>query len=57
MERIEKLSSYWALPTRILFGIAFMIHGAPKLFSAAEHAGFAADPAPRPRHGAANRNL
>src|SRR5512138_1051309 len=38
MER--KLSSYWALPIRILFGIAFVIHGAPKLFSAAEHAGF-----------------
>jgi len=37
----KTLTSYWALPLRILFGIAFMIHGAPKLFSAAGHAGFA----------------
>src|SRR5574341_485091 len=43
MEKVqmEKFSSYWALPTRILFGIAFMIHGAPKIFSAAGHEGFA----------------
>jgi putative oxidoreductase len=38
MER--KLSSHWALPIRILFGLAFVIHGAPKLFSMAEHTGF-----------------
>ena len=29
------------LPLRILLGIGFLVHGAPKLFSAAEHAGFA----------------
>jgi putative oxidoreductase len=35
----KTLSSYWALPLRVLFGIAFVIHGAPKL-TGAGHAGF-----------------
>ncbi len=35
-----KLREYWPLPLRVLLGIAFMVHGAPKLFSAAGHAGF-----------------
>jgi putative oxidoreductase len=33
------LERYWPLPLRILLGIAFMYHGAPKLF-AEGHAGF-----------------
>ena len=36
----KTFSSYWAIPTRLIFGIAFVIHGAPKLFFAAERAGF-----------------
>lgn len=36
----KTFSSYWAMPLRLLFGIAFVIHGAPKLFSGAERAGF-----------------
>ena len=36
----KTLSSHWALPTRLLFGLAFVIHGAPKLFSAGGHEGF-----------------
>ncbi len=36
-----KLQRYWPLSLRILLGIGFLVHGAPKLFSAAEHAGFA----------------
>lgn len=36
-----KLQSWWPLPLRILLGISFMVHGAPKLLSAATHAGFA----------------
>jgi len=40
-ERMEgKLQAYWPLPLRILLGIGFMVHGAPKVFSAAGHAGF-----------------
>ena len=35
-----KLQKYWPLSLRIILGIAFMYHGAPKLFSAAGHAGF-----------------
>jgi putative oxidoreductase len=34
------LERYWPMPLRIMLGIAFMYHGAPKLFSAAQHAGF-----------------
>lgn len=34
------LERYWPLPLRILLGIAFMVHGFPKLFSAEGHAGF-----------------
>ncbi len=36
------LPKYWPLPLRVLLGIGFMVHGAPKLFSAAGHAGFVA---------------
>jgi putative oxidoreductase len=32
--------SYWPLPLRLLLGIGFVVHGAPKLFSAEAHAGF-----------------
>lgn len=35
-----KLQKYWPLSLRILLGIGFLVHGAPKLFSAAGHAGF-----------------
>ncbi len=35
-----KLQKYWPLSLRILLGIGFLVHGAPKLFSAAQHAGF-----------------
>lgn len=35
-----KLERWWPLPLRILLGIGFMVHGAPKLFSGAGHAGF-----------------
>lgn len=31
------LVRHWALPLRIILGIAFMIHGAPKVFSGAGH--------------------
>lgn len=31
---------YWPIPLRIILGIAFMVHGAPKLFSAEAHRGF-----------------
>jgi putative oxidoreductase len=31
------LSRQWALPIRIILGLAFMVHGAPKLFDAAVH--------------------
>jgi putative oxidoreductase len=31
---------YWPIPLRIVLGVAFMVHGAPKLFSAAQHAKF-----------------
>ena len=31
------LARQWALPLRIILGVSFMIHGAPKLFSAAGH--------------------
>ena len=31
---------YWPIPLRIIIGIAFMVHGAPKLFSAQGHQGF-----------------
>lgn len=34
------LERYWPMPLRVLLGIAFMYHGAPKLFSAEAHAGF-----------------
>ena len=34
------LERYWPMPLRILLGIAFMYHGAPKLFSAETHAQF-----------------
>jgi putative oxidoreductase len=34
------LARHWALPLRIILGISFMIHGAPKLFSAAGHQQF-----------------
>ncbi len=37
-----KLQKYWPLSLRILLGIGFLVHGAPKLFSAAGHAGFVA---------------
>lgn len=37
-----KLQRWWPLPLRILLGIGFMVHGAPKLFSQAGHDGFAA---------------
>lgn len=30
-----KLRAHWALPLRILLGIGFMFHGAPKIFSGA----------------------
>ncbi len=33
---------YWPIPLRIIVGIAFMVHGAPKLFSARGHQGFQA---------------
>jgi putative oxidoreductase len=29
-----KLQAYWPLPLRIVLGISFMVHGAPKVFSA-----------------------
>ncbi|MGB8932669.1 MAG: DoxX family protein [Anaeromyxobacteraceae bacterium] len=35
-----KLQAWWPLPLRILIGIGFIVHGAPKL-TAAGHAGFA----------------
>lgn len=35
-----KVRSYWALPLRVLLGIGFVVHGAPKLFSAAGHEAF-----------------
>ncbi|HEX9308317.1 MAG TPA: DoxX family protein [Anaeromyxobacter sp.] len=31
---------HWALPLRIILGVSFMIHGAPKLFDAQAHQGF-----------------
>jgi putative oxidoreductase len=31
---------YWPIPLRIILGIAFMVHGAPKLFSAEAHRQF-----------------
>jgi putative oxidoreductase len=31
---------YWPVPLRIILGIAFMVHGAPKLFSAQGHQQF-----------------
>lgn len=31
---------HWALPLRIILGVSFMIHGAPKLFSGAGHQQF-----------------
>jgi putative oxidoreductase len=34
------LSRQWALPIRIILGLSFMVHGAPKLFSAAAHQSF-----------------
>jgi putative oxidoreductase len=35
------LHRFWPLPLRVLLGIGFMVHGAPKVFSAAGHDGFA----------------
>ena len=35
-----KLRKYWPLPLRVLLGIGFMVHGAPKLFSPGGHEGF-----------------
>ncbi len=32
---------HWALPLRIMLGVSFMIHGAPKLFSGPGHQQFA----------------
>jgi putative oxidoreductase len=37
----SKLQRYWPLPLRVVLGIGFLVHGAPKLFSAAERTGFA----------------
>ena len=37
-----KLQSWWPLPLRVLLGISFMVHGAPKIFDMAVHTGFAA---------------
>jgi putative oxidoreductase len=37
--REPRLTSYWAIPLRILLGLAFLYHGLPK-FSGAGHAGF-----------------
>jgi putative oxidoreductase len=34
------LARQWALPLRIILGVSFMIHGAPKLFSGAGHQQF-----------------
>lgn len=34
------IARHWALPLRIILGVSFMIHGAPKLFSAAGHQQF-----------------
>jgi putative oxidoreductase len=34
------LARQWALPLRIILGVSFMIHGAPKLFSGAAHQQF-----------------
>jgi putative oxidoreductase len=34
------LERYWPIPLRVLLGISFMYHGAPKLFSAEGHAQF-----------------
>jgi putative oxidoreductase len=31
---------YWPVPLRIILGISFMVHGAPKLFSAEGHRNF-----------------
>jgi putative oxidoreductase len=31
---------YWPIPLRIILGVSFMVHGAPKLFSAQAHDGF-----------------
>lgn len=31
------LSRQWAIPIRIILGISFMVHGAPKLFDATAH--------------------
>jgi putative oxidoreductase len=36
----QGLARHWALPLRIILGISFMIHGAPKLFSGAAHQQF-----------------
>lgn len=34
------LARHWALPLRIILGISFMIHGAPKVFDGAAHQQF-----------------
>ena len=36
----SNVASHWALPLRVILGLAFMVHGAPKLFDAAAHRGF-----------------
>jgi putative oxidoreductase len=37
----RKLQHYWPISLRVLLGIGFMVHGFPKVFSGAGHAGFA----------------
>lgn len=34
------LARHWALPLRIILGLSFMVHGAPKLFDAQAHRQF-----------------
>jgi putative oxidoreductase len=40
VEMARNVQSYWPLPLRILLGIGFMVHGAPKLFSPEGHQQF-----------------
>jgi putative oxidoreductase len=36
----RSVDRYWPIPLRVILGIAFMVHGAPKLFSAEGHRQF-----------------
>lgn len=39
----DRVRRWWPSPLRLFLGIAFIYHGAPKLFTAAGHQGFAAN--------------